>query len=113
MSETQINNEDISVHNSESKLFLTEVNEISSIIYDHVKTLNSVKHTPSTSVIKLWDDDYFITLLELAYLAIEFNPTSNSKISTQKVNCSRCPIKKKLKSSHIKALNNLNDSLIE
>lgn len=108
-----INNEDISVHNSESKLFLTEVNEISSIIYEHVKTLNSVKHIPSTSVIKLWDDDYFITLLELAYLAIEFNPTSKSKILAQEVHCTRSPIKKKLKLSHIKVLNNLNNSLIE
>ncbi|DAB28564.1 MAG: hypothetical protein A2513_05385 [Sulfurimonas sp. RIFOXYD12_FULL_33_39] len=108
-----IRDEEISVQNANVKLFLTEVSEVSYIIYEHVKTLSSSKQTSSSELIKLWNEEYYISLLELAYLTIEFNQNSKSKILTKISNKPLYPIKNRIKPSHIKVLYDINNNLIQ
>ena len=104
-----IKNEDINVMEPEVKLFLTEVKEVSNIIY---KSINDNENTKS-ELINIWDKEYFISLLELAYLAKELNPNSTSKIIAPECAELNYSILKKLTPNHSKEISSLNQSLIK
>lgn len=101
-----ISNDDINVNTPNSKLFLTEVNEISQQLYDVSIQLEMEISNPKTVTLNLWDETYFITLLELAHLILELNPQSTSKIITTTTAEINYSVKNKIKPYHLKVLNN-------
>ena len=105
-----INNEDIHVFSPDAKLFLTEVSEVSSKITDFIKELEEKRGENSLKLIQLWDEEYVFSLLELAYLALELNPSSTSKIVAPKCKKPNYKIKEKFRLKHLEVLNRINSS---
>lgn len=105
-----INNEDIHVFSPDAKLFLTEVSEVSSEIINFIKELKEKKVENSLKLIQLWDEEYVFSLLELAYLALELNPNTLSKIVAHECEKPNHKIKEKLRLKHLEVLNHINSS---
>ncbi|QFR48354.1 NAD-dependent epimerase/dehydratase family protein [Sulfurimonas lithotrophica] len=103
-----IQNDIIEVNNTNIKLFLTEVTEISSTIFKYVKKIEDDIEINNFEIIQLWDDNYYITLLELAYISLELNPYSQSKILTKDGMTINYSVKNKIKPNHMKVLENMN-----
>ncbi len=102
-----IKGEVIEVHNAEIRLFLSEVSEVC------LKIIASIGEGTSyhCSYQNLWDEAYSISLLELAHLALELNPTSSSTIVCSE-NFEVRSIKNRLTPLHVEVLEAINSSFI-
>lgn len=105
-----INNEDIHVFSPNAKLFLTEVSEVSSEIIGFIKELEEKRGENLLKLIQLWDEEYLFSLLELAYLALELNPNTLSKIVTKECEKPNHKIKERFRLKHLEVLNHINSS---
>lgn len=99
--------EDITVNSSDVKLFLTEVHEVSSEISRHLESFQ----TSSNELIRVWDENYSLSLLELAHLALEFNKNSSSILLMQEPQELNYSVQSKMKPSHLKVLEGIQTKL--
>lgn len=103
-------NDDIVVDNKTTQLFLTEVTEVSKSIYESgIEMRNTISF--NFELIYLWDEDYYFTLNELAYLSKELNENSKSQIINKQDKILSYKVKSKIKNDHIKILNELNEGI--
>ncbi|MGD9715806.1 MAG: NAD-dependent epimerase/dehydratase family protein [Sulfuricurvum sp.] len=103
-------NEDIYVDAPELKLHLTEVNEVAERIYAEVCRM-TLAPVPQTELIHVWDGDYALSLLELAYLACELNPQSRSVVVTPYPMSLEYGVLEKLTLPHRRVLEKINAAL--
>lgn len=104
-----IGNEDINVTSPDAMLYLTEVTDVAETMQKHIRSLSKREDAISNELISLWDDDYVISLLELAYLALELNPSSRSKIISEG-KAIDYRVKEKISLTHRKVLEDINGS---
>lgn len=107
-----IENETINVFEPEVRLYLTEVNEVSENVYEATIRMIEQPKTAFFRLLHVWDSDYSITLLELAYLARELNPLSRCTIVASENQVLDYCVMEKIKDVHKQILQEINAQLI-